>query len=60
MPYVAVAASRVLATRGSPETVTSLDVPQTWRPLLDAFCRDINITPPDGQEPQWWLVSDWN
>jgi hypothetical protein len=60
MPYVAVAASRIVAARGYPEEVPSLVIGETWRPMLEAFCRDMGITPPDGQEPRWWLVSDWN
>lgn len=59
MPYVAVAASRTKASRGHPQPIASLDVAPEWRGLLDAFCRDMRITPPEGQQPGWWLVSDW-
>jgi hypothetical protein len=60
MPYVAVEESRTLASRGSPEAIRSLEVGADWRKRLDEFCALMGITPPEGQQPQWWLVSDWN
>lgn len=59
MPYVAVAASEVEASRGNPEAVSTLAVGPDWRERLDAYCSFMGITPPEGQAPQWWLVSYW-
>lgn len=60
MPYVAVKASLTCASRGSPIAITSLEVGVDWRARLDAFCALMGITPPAGQQPQWWLASDWS
>jgi hypothetical protein len=60
MPYVAVGESHTLASRGTPEPISSLAVGEDWRARLDSFCSLMGIEPPGGQQPQWWLVSDWH
>lgn len=60
MPYVAVKESHTKAWRGDPKPITSLEVGADWAERLDKFCTLMGITPPEGQNPQWWLVSDWN
>lgn len=60
MPYVAIVESHTKAWRGYPKSIASLEVGADWRKRLDDFCALMGIAPPDGQQPQWWLVSDWN
>jgi hypothetical protein len=58
IPYVAVSASKVTASRGTPERIQSLDVGADWDAKLAAYCALMGITPPQDR-PGWWLVSMW-
>lgn len=64
MPLVYVKGTMLQAWRGTPKAVPGgyLVNPSTWMgwdTKLRAFCDTLGITPPEGQEPQWWLVSYW-
>lgn len=56
MPYAYVKDSRIEASRGYPEAVSSLTVNPKWDANLKAFCDLIEIP---WSQPQWWLVSFW-
>lgn len=58
MPYVYIQQTRVLAWRGRPKEITSLDVSPAWQTLLDGFCAKWDIDVSD-MEQRWWLVSYW-
>ena len=61
MPYVCVDASYVVAQRGCPEPIDAqrMRVGDDWPERLRAFIEALDIVPPEGQEPGWWLVSYW-
>lgn len=61
VPYIYVEDSRITAWRGGPKKVRSdhLSINPMWNELLTQFCDRFGITPPEGQQPQWWLVSWW-
>jgi hypothetical protein len=58
IPLIAISESKKRAWRGSPVAVDSLAVDPSWPSKLAEFCRIMGITPPEGQEPRWWLASD--
>jgi hypothetical protein len=62
MPYVAIAACGITAYRGYPKPISAADlkVDAAWDEEIARFCRDVGITPPKDQKPQWWLVSYWS
>lgn len=61
IPYIAIASAGILAYRGYPKPISADDLKTdpAWDGLLRKFCEDVGITPPEGQEPRWWLVSYW-
>lgn len=58
IPYIFITASRTVASRGYPEKVyvNELHAEHDWDIQLDQFCARFDLTPPDNQQPQWWLV----
>ena len=56
-PTVYVKDSMLTAYDGMPATPPSMIVPIEWDSMLKKFCDELGITPPEGQQPQWWLAS---
>lgn len=57
MPFVAIAKSTVVASRGFPAIIESLKDDPEWPALIKKFCEDMRIiAKPDG-EPGWRMVS---
>lgn len=60
VPYVFVEGSVTTANRGCPQRIDSWpSVGADWNEKLERFCNELEIKPPEGQKPGWWLVSFW-
>ena len=59
MPYVYIVGSRVVASRGDPVELKSLEVGADWDERLKAFVAEFGMTPPSDAGPRWWLMSWW-
>jgi hypothetical protein len=56
MPYIAIRASRICASRSNPEEVKSLEVQPDWDAKLERFITELGIEKLH-ESPRWWLVS---
>lgn len=57
---VALSSTSMMAWRGHPRSFVELPMlPPGAKSRLDAFCRMMKINT-KGQEPRWWLASNWS